>query len=192
MSIELPIEGAANPQLQAQVRDVWLATAQQQGFDLSGFDPASPLEARLAWAKSRTLEIATAEARYSTRIQHSTGDQVIDAVRYAVAHKMYLAPELVCVDEGVSGRKVRRDGLNRVKLILERKLATVLLVYKVSRLFRVAYRGFQFFQEQVVDEGLRAISISQGIDTSDTKTWKQLAYLHGIMDEMLLSTITDH
>jgi hypothetical protein len=65
-------------------------------------------------------------------------------------------------------------------------------VFKVSRLFRVAYLGFKFFQEDVVEEGLRAISISQGIDTWDEKTWKQLAYLHGIMDEMLVTTIADH
>jgi hypothetical protein len=77
-------------------------------------------------------------------------------------------------------------------MLLRHRLARVLLVFKVSRLFRVAYLGFKFFQEDVVEEGLRAISISQGIDTRDEKTWKQLAYLHGIMDEMLVTTIADH
>ena len=79
-----------------------------------------------------------------------------------------------------------------MKGILQSRLASVLLVLKVSRLFRVAYRGFQFFQEEVVEEQLRAISVSQGIDTIEEKTWKQLAYMYGIMDEMLLTTIADH
>jgi site-specific DNA recombinase len=44
----------------------------------------------------------------------------------------------------------------------------------------------------VVEEGLRAISTSQGIDTRDEKTWKALMYLHGMMDDILLDTIGDH
>src|SRR5262249_53336390 len=68
----------------------------------------------------------------------------------------------------------------------------VLVVFKVSRLFRVAWQGFRFFQEDVVEEGLRAISVSQGIDTADELTWRGLAYLHGVMDEILLTTIADH
>src|SRR5262249_18047750 len=123
---------------------------------------------------------------------HSTTAQVRDNATYAANHKIYVPPEFVCVDEGVSGRKARRDGLTRMKALLEHKLLKVLLVFKVSRLFRVAYLGFQFFQEQIVEEDLRAISTSQGIDTDDKKTWKQLAYLHGIMDEMLIGTIADH
>ena len=98
----------------------------------------------------------------------------------------------VCIDEAVSGRKSRRDGLDRMKLILQNKVAGVLLVFKVSRLFRAAYKGYQFFQEDVVEEGLRGISISQGIDTANEKVWKALCVMHGLMDEMLLETIADH
>ncbi|MCY2995963.1 MAG: recombinase family protein [Planctomycetota bacterium] len=192
MTHVLPTAGSASPDLVQLIQQTWLESAARAGIDLTGFDPAASLVDRLAWAHSKSLEIGTVLSRFSSKLQHSTTAQVQDCVQFAANHGIYVPPEYICVDEGVSGRKSRRDGLDRVKLILEHKCARVLLVFKVSRLFRVAYRGFQFFQEEVVEEDLRAISVSQGIDTAEEKTWKQLAYLHGIMDEMLLTTIADH
>jgi DNA invertase Pin-like site-specific DNA recombinase len=192
MHLQLPAAGAASAEVAQIVHQAWTTEAAKIGIVVTEFDPASPLSTRLAVAQSQGLQIGCVLSRYSSKLQHSTIDQVQECVRFAAGHQIYTPPEFVCVDEGVSGRKVRRDGLNRVKLILRNKLARVLLVFKVSRLFRVAYRGFQFFQEELVEEDLRAISISQGIDTANDKTWKQLAYLHGIMDEMLVATIADH
>lgn len=74
-------------------------------------------------------------------------------------------PELISVDEGVKGKRTRRAGLDRTKTILGQRLARVLLVYKASRLFRQAGKGYQFINE----EGLRAVIVSQGIDTNDRK-----------------------
>ena len=68
----------------------------------------------------------------------------------------------------------------------------MLLVYKASRLFRQAGKRYQFINEEVVEEGLRAVSVSQGIDTNDRKTWKLQLQIHGIMDDMLLDAIADH
>lgn len=192
MMDNIPAAGSAGPQIQALVQDVWLDTARQRNVDLSDFDPAAPLEMRLAWAAAHGFDVGGALSRYSSEMQHSTPSQVRDCVQYAANHDIYVPPEFVCVDEAVSGRKSRRDGLARMTALLKAKLVRVLLVFKVSRLFRVAYLGFKFFQEEIVEEGLRAISISQGIDTADQKAWKQLAYLHGIMDEMLVGTIADH
>jgi DNA invertase Pin-like site-specific DNA recombinase len=188
----LPTAGAASLEIAKLVQETWLREAAKSGINLDGFDPSSSLADRIAWARGKELAIGSALSRFSSKLQHSTAAQISDCVLYAARHGIYLPPEYVCVDEAVSGRKTRRDGLIRIKSMLKGKLAEVLLVFKVSRLFRVAYRGFQFFQEEVVEEGLRAVSISQGIDTADEKTWKQLAYLHGIMDEMLLSSIADH
>ena len=192
MTMKLPPAGAAKPELMAEAHQEWIEEARKNGIDLSTFDPTASLEERIAWAMSVGLEIVCCLSRFSSKLQHSTGDQVLANAKFAAAHKMYLPPEFISVDEGVSGRKTRRDGLQRTQAILKERHARVLLVFKVSRLFRAAYRGFMFFQEDVVEERLRAISISQGIDTDDAKTWKQLAYLHGIMDEMLLTTIADH
>ena len=192
MDFDLPVSGSASLEIANMVHEIWYNEAAKIGITFDGFDPLGTLAERIAWARGMGLDVGSALSRFSSKLQHSTAAQITDCVLYAAKHNIYLPPEFVCVDEAVSGRKTRRDGLDRVKAILHGKLANVLLVFKVSRLFRVAYRGFQFFQEEVVEEGLRAISISQGIDTADEKTWKQLAYLHGIMDEMLLSSIADH
>lgn len=192
MDFDLPVSGSASMEIAKLVHEIWFAEASKAGIEFDGFDPLGTLAERIAWARGMGLDIGAALSRFSSKLQHSTAAQITDCTMFAGRNRIYLPPEFVCVDEAVSGRKTRRDGLERMKAILQGKFADVLLVFKVSRLFRVAYRGFQFFQEEVVEEGLRAISISQGIDTADEKTWKQLAYLHGIMDEMLLSSIADH
>lgn len=192
MTMKLPPAGAANPELMVSAHLEWAEEARKHGIDLSAFDTTASLEERIAWALSLDLVIGCVLSRFSTKMQHSTTEQVQADIQFAAANKIYVPPEFISVDEGVSGRKSRRDGLERTKSILRDRRARVLIVFKVSRLFRAAYRGFMFFQEEVSEEGLRAISVSQGIDTQDEKTWKHLAYFHGIMDEMLLTTIADH
>ena len=189
---ELPVAGSAAPEILQLVHETWTDAAAKSQIDLSEFNPNASLRERLNWAMRVGLLVGAILARYSSKLQHSTAAQVRENVHYAARNGIYVPPEFVCVDEAVTGRKLRRDGLDRMKLILQHKLAHVLLVFKVSRLFRVAYRGFQFFQEEIVEAGLRAISVSQGIDTADEKSWKVLAYVHGIMDEMFITTVADH
>ena len=188
---KIPQQGSAAAELSPAMFAVFSGVAGDT-LDITQFRPEVSLFERLAAAAAAGMEIGGVLSRYSSDMQHSTSAQVLDCVRYATAHKIYVPHEFVCVDEAVSGRKQRRAGLDRMTALLREMLVKVLLVFKVSRLFRVVYKGFQFVQEEVVDEGLRAVSISQGIDTADQKTWKQLMYLYGMMDEMLLSTIADH
>jgi hypothetical protein len=192
ISTPLSTAGAATDALARQAHQRWMEAATRAGLDLSGFDPDAPLADRIAWAQARGLGIAAVLSRYSSKMQHSTASQVEECVSFAAWHQIYAPPEYFCIDEAVSGRKARREGLDRVKQLLKERRAQILLVYKVSRLFRVAYKGYAFFQEELVEEGLRGISVSQGIDTRDEKTWKGLTCLHGLMDEMLLETIADH
>jgi site-specific DNA recombinase len=192
MSEALSDAGAAGDDVVRVVRETWIETALKAGIDLTNFRPDAPLVERLSWALSVGLDIAAILSRYSSKMQHSTDSQCRDCAEYAAWHRFYVPPEFVCIDEAVSGRKSRRAGLQRMKDILNSKQAKVLLVFKLSRLFRVAYKGFQFFQEDVVEEGLRGISISQGIDTADSKIWKALCVFHGLMDDLLLETIADH
>lgn len=188
----LPLTGTASADLAQHVHSFWMEHAVKRGIDLTGFDPNASLLQRCNFAQARKLDIAAILSRFSTKLQQSTKTQVEECIRFAADNGFYVPPEFICVDEGVSGRKSRRAGLDRMRMILKQKLVRALLVYKVSRLFRQAYKGFQFFQEGIVEEGLRAISVSQNIDTAEERTWKQLAYLHGIMDEMLITTIGDH
>ena len=184
--------GGADEELARDAHKWWIDAAQKANIDLTGFNPDAPLAERIAWAIELGLEIAAVLARYSTKLQHSTAAQVQFNVEFAATHKIYAPPEYISVDEAAKGRRMRRDGLERTKFILKNCDVQMLLVFKISRLLRVAYKGFQFINEEVVEEGLRAISTSQGIDTRDEKTWRPLAYLHGMMDELLLETIADH
>jgi DNA invertase Pin-like site-specific DNA recombinase len=192
MTTELPEAGAAGPEQRRQAAAEWLKAAFAAGIDTASFPTNGSLTERVAWAKAQELEVGSVLSRYSSKLGHSTSAQIAECMQGAATRRIYVPPEYICVDEGVTGRKSRRDGLERATLILQAKLVGVILVYKVSRLFRVAYKGFAFVQEEVVDEGMRAISVSQAIDTKDEKTWKMLMYLHGMSDEMLLGTIADH
>lgn len=188
----IPIMGSASEAIIRNAHQWWADMATNQNIDMTGFNSDASLEARISWALKNSLEIGTIYSRFSTKLQHSTDDQVRENIQWASKNRIYVPPEFISVDEGAKGKSVRRVGLARTKAILSTRSARVLLVYKASRLFRQAGKGFQFINEEVVEEGLRAVSVSQGIDTNDRKTWKLQLQVHGIMDDMLLDTIADH
>ncbi len=192
MSLALPENGAASAELAAETVKWWEDAAEKAGIDLTDFDSQAPFDQRIAWAHGKGLLIGTAYSRFSSKRQHSTYDQIRTCVQHAATVGIYCPPELVCVDEGQRGYRARRDGLSRMLTILKQLYATVLLVFKASRLYRQAFKGYQLIQQEVVEEGLRAISVTQGIDTIDAKAWKMLMQLHGMMDDMFIEATADH
>ncbi|MCR9294158.1 MAG: recombinase family protein, partial [bacterium] len=192
MAFQLPDAGAASQELAREVHEWWQEAAEKTDVDLSGFDPAAPLDERIAWALGQGLDIGTIYSRFSSKRQHSTSDQVRTSVQHAANKGIYCPPEFVCVDEAQRGYRARREGLDRMLLILKNRHATVLLVFKASRLYRQAFKGYQLIQQEVVEEGLRAISVTQGIDTADTKAWRMLFQVHGIVDDMVIEATADH
>jgi DNA invertase Pin-like site-specific DNA recombinase len=192
MSYELLSDGAASDELARLTRDWWIEAADKTEIDLAGFDPDSSLDVRCAWALGQGLDVGTIYARYSSTKQHSTSDQVRTCVQHAAAKGIYCPPEFICADEAQRGYKVRRKGLDRMLAILKHCYATVMLVFKASRLFRQAFKGYQLIQQEVVEEGKRAISVTQGIDTADTKAWKMLFQVHGMVDDMVIEATADH
>lgn len=158
--------GSADAEVRRLAHDAWFDTQIKLVGTPPAIDRDAPLGERLNTAQTAGYQIGGVLSRFSSKLQHSTSAQVSECVAFAAANRIYVPPEYVCVDEGVSGRKLERDGLKRMKTMLTAKLVHVLLVFKASRLFRVAHKGFQFFQEEIVEEGLRAVSISQGIDTA--------------------------
>jgi len=192
MNTQLQEAGGVDDELAREIHEWWMAAAEGPNIDLKDFNPAAPLPKRIAWAHRNNLEIGTVYTRYSTRFQDSTADQTKTNVEHAASKKIYCPPEYVCIDEAQRGCKTRRDGLSRMLSILHHRLATVLLLFKASRLYRQAYRGYQLIQQEVVEAGLRAISVTQQIDTIDSKQWKMLFQIHGIADEMLIEATSDH
>lgn len=192
MSLPLSEDGAASMELAADVSKWWEDAAERARIDLTNFNPQAQLEQRIAWAQAQRLLIGTAYSRFSSKRQHSTSDQIRTCVQHATSVDIYCPPEFVCVDEGQRGYRARREGLCRMLEILRHRYATVLLVFKASRLYRQAFKGYQLIQQEVVEEGLRAISVTQGIDTIDSKAWKMLMQLHGMMDDMFVEATADH
>jgi DNA invertase Pin-like site-specific DNA recombinase len=192
MSFELSAAGEVNEELTREIHLWWQESAQAAGIDVLGFDPDAPLGERIAWALSLGLVIGTIYTRFSSKRQHSTPDQVRTCVQEASRKGIYCPPELVSVDEAQRGYRTRRDGLNRMLMILKGRYATVLLVFKASRLYRQAFKGYQLIQQEVVEAGLRAISVTQGIDTADTKAWRMLFQVHGIVDDLVVEATADH
>jgi Resolvase, N terminal domain len=143
---ELAPEGGADLALRRNAHLAWLEAARAAGVDLTHFDPDATLEQRIAWALGLGLLVACVYTRFSSKTQHSTDDQVRAVVQFAARNAMYVAPELICTDEAAKGRRIRRVGLDRLKAILKARRATVLLVYKASRLFRQAGEGFRLIK----------------------------------------------
>lgn len=174
------------------VHSLWREELRKHGVESDWLDPADSFEARVCKARENGCTIGTIYTRYSTAQQSSTEDQIHACLTYAANESIYCPPELVFTDEGVKGNRVRRIGLDRMKEVLKERKADVLLVFRVSRLFRHQFHGFRLFQQDVVGKGLRAISVTQNIDTADKKTWKLLVQINGMADEMLLDATAAH
>lgn len=192
MVFQLCDVGAADNELVRDTHAWWQDAAEKAGINVSGFDRNAPLNERIAWALGQGLDIGVIYSRFSSKRQHSTSDQVRTCIQHAAANNIYCPPEFLCVDEAQRGYRTRREGLDRMLLILKHRHATVLLVFKASRLYRQAFKGYQLIQQEVVEEGLRAISVTQGIDTADTKAWRMLIQMHGMMDDLVIEATADH
>jgi DNA invertase Pin-like site-specific DNA recombinase len=191
MTTGLPSDGSASPEQQASASRWWTETASKCGVDLSSFDASAVLAVRLAWAAAAGLAIGTVCTRFSTKFQDSTEDQIRACVDWAAKNQIFIPPEFLCVDEAVKGRKQNRPGLNRARGILKNRHATVIVMFKLSRMFRIAHQANRFLQEEIYEQGLRGISVTQGIDTAK-KDWRLHAGVIGIMDEEMLYAVADH
>jgi len=187
----LPESGAASPELMAFATQCWTEAAATGGIDLTGFDPKAPLEERILWARGRGLSLGAVYTRYSTPKQRSTRDQVRSCVEFAVARKVFVSPEFISMDEGKSGRKARRDGLLRLRATLQQPCIEVFLTFMLSRLFRTAHQCYRFVDEEIVERGIRAICVADGIDTFDKSAWKFLVSIKGAIDEAQIETTAE-
>lgn len=175
-----------------QVHEWFQESAASANVNLSGFDPKATLGQRISWAISQGLQIGSVYTRFSSKHQHSTADQIRTCVQYGAQHGIYTPPEFIYSDEAVRGYKNRRQGLVSLLETLQSGQVQVVMVFKLSRLFRQAFKGYQWVQQEVVEMGLRAISVTQSIDTANSKVWKTLMQIHGMADDMMIEATSDH
>ena len=184
--------GGPGEELAGKAIEYFRDAALREGIDLTGFDVDAPLHQQIAWAEAQGLDIGCTYLRYSSKIQHSAEDQLRENIFAAVRLKIFIPPQLICLDEAKQGRSTRRAGLSRLQEILDCGRALVLILFKLSRLFRSSYKGHEFIAERVVEQGHRVIVFHDGIDSADVKAWKAQVQLRGILDDMYLDTMVDH
>ncbi len=138
--------GGPGTELARQSINYFCDTAVREGIDLSDFDPGDPLSQRIAWAESQGLSIGCTYLRYSSAIQHSTNDQLRENIHAAARMKVYIPPELICMDEAKKGRSTRRQGLARLRSILNSGRKLVFVLFTLSRLYRNSYKSHDFRQ----------------------------------------------
>lgn len=165
---------------QRSVRDSWRAGKfYRKAFPARPLqnteNPEAPLAARIAWAGGVGLDVATVYACSSLRHSQPVAEQVRECVEFAAYNRMYVPSELVSIDEGVGDR---RDGLARLRTIVVGRHATVPLVSRISRLFRQSQKSHAFIENKVVRMGMRAIGVSDVIDTANTNVWQTLMMMN--------------
>ena len=128
MELQLPGE-RDTAKLAHDASQWWQEQAEKAGVDLTSFDLAASLAERMDWARGIGLDVATVYACSNRRHPQPVADQVWECTTFAATNRLYVPPELVSTDEGVSGH---RSGLTRLKAILDGQHATVLLVSSIS------------------------------------------------------------
>ncbi len=119
-------------------------------------------------------KIAAIYARYSTRFQDSVDDQVRECQTWAEQNGYTVAPDLIFVDRGKSGRLRRRPSRLALQAALEKGSFDVLVVFATSRLERNDYRIQQFVQEEIVERRKRAVFVMSSVDTNDPNWYLNL------------------
>ena len=142
--------------------------------------------------RAQAKAIGAIYARFSTRFQHSIGDQVRTLCEAAAKQGIHIPREFVFFDMAMAGYKDRRPGLNKLKDLLDTKSVHVLLVFSTNRLYRKTYKALQFVAEEVVERGIRCLLIKSGVDSADAKRWQMLLHVHAMVDEYVVGMYADN
>lgn len=137
-------------------------------------------------------EIAAAYARYSSESQdESSIEQQFDSIEQAAARNHHFIPvELRFMDEAVSGRKLRRIGLNAILEAARKGLFKVMYIWNISRLARESAISIPMIKDLVYNLGIRIICTANGFDTNNAG-WESIIYLDCILAEAKIKQLTE-
>ena len=112
-------------------------------------------------------------ARYSTDEQskQSIGDQIDSCKRWLKRNGINVKDIIPRYDEGVSGEKLGREGIDSVRELVRTHQCDVVLGVDVSRFFRDRSEPGKF-AGMCVDHNVRFITAHDGVDTNDDK-WEE-------------------
>ena len=131
-------------------------------------------------------------ARFSSKYQHSTEQQVQKCLQWAEANGVEVDDAHIFVDEGKSGRSRRRRGYERLQHSIQNREVDVIIVFATSRLSRKTYRALMFVEEEIIDRRLRCVFVSSHVDTDDKERWRTLMQTYAGMDEIVLQITASH
>ncbi len=141
---------------------------------VGGGRPGTPQSGRKA---------ACVYARFSTRFQDSTDDQVRECREWADQNGYEVLEEYVFVDRAKRGGSSRRSGLAAMHQAIEEGKVNPVVIFATSRLFRKTYRGMQFVHEEIVARGIRCVLVKSGIDTANKNDWETRLHVQSLVDE---------
>ena len=79
-------EGGASIELKEKTHRWWLEAMDRHGDDVC-IDTESSLKSRVDAARNAGLQIGTIYSRFSTKLQHSTDDQVRECIQWAARNQ---------------------------------------------------------------------------------------------------------
>jgi DNA invertase Pin-like site-specific DNA recombinase len=131
-------------------------------------------------------------ARFSTRYQHSTQDQIRECQAWADANDILVQDIHIFFDEAESGKKSRRAGFARLMAAIQAKEIDVVIVFATNRLFRKTYKTLKFVEEEIVDRRMRCVFVKSGVDSDDKENFRKLLQIHALVDEMTIQMQVSH
>ena len=141
--------------------------------ELQSYPHHAPLSERIVWAQLNGWQVGLLYPRCSSKKQDSYHGQFIESIELAIHKKILILPELTFGDEGETGRKRRRSGFQQLRKAIEEKQGDAVVAYSVSRFGRNFARGILFIDEDIVENGMRAVAKQENFDTND-ESWSDL------------------
>jgi DNA invertase Pin-like site-specific DNA recombinase len=181
-------DGKPTPKQMQLIQDTWKQEGMKHGIEVSAIDHTAPLSTRISQAVRAGLDPCVIYSRFSTKKQNSTDDQLRACLQLAASKNLYCDPEMVGIDEAVSGRKSQRVGFERARTLLADTPATVLVTYSTSRIYRRGYMANRFLQEEIVDEKYRAITVAEDLDT-EKDDWDFKTGFYAIRDDQAIKSL---
>lgn len=164
--------------------------AKRHNKELSWMSPDATLEERSTAARANGWEVGGAYCRCSTDMQDSYQGQMTACIERAVANNTIIFPELTAGDEGVSGKRNNRSGLERVKEWVRAGFLTVFVAFSITRLYRRLHTGLKFVREDIVEHGVRVLAVAENIDSAD-KQFSMLINVNMLIAEMQASALPE-
>ncbi len=164
--------------------------AKRHNMDVSWLRPEDTLEERRTAARAAGWYIGAAYGRCSTSMQDSYQGQLTSSIDKGVANNTVIFPELIAGDEGVSGKKSGRVGLDLVKGWVIAGMISVFVAFSVSRLFRRLHTGLKFVREDVIERGVRVLAVAENIDSAD-RQFSTILNVNMMIAEMQASALPE-